>query len=109
MVVKMINPFKRFYDTEISVYESGEDAYSKKGEKTLLGSVVCDIQPYSDDTENKLYGLSGKRSYKLFCDRNELIKKGRYVSFCGVWYMIVRTEMWSFGMTAVMRSVENEA
>ena len=39
----MINPFERFYDTEIEVYEVGENTYEKKGEKTLLGSVVCDI------------------------------------------------------------------
>ena len=36
----MINPFERFYDTEIEVYEVGENTYEKKGEKTLLGSVV---------------------------------------------------------------------
>ena len=40
----MINPFERFYDTEIEVYEVGENTYEKKGEKTLLGSVVCDIR-----------------------------------------------------------------
>ena len=36
----MINPFERFYDTEIEVYEVGENTYEKKGEKTLLGSVI---------------------------------------------------------------------
>ena len=45
----MINPFERFYDTEIEVYEVGENTYEKKGEKTLLGSVVCDIQPYENE------------------------------------------------------------
>ena len=38
----MINPFERFYDTEIEVYEVGENTYEKKGEKTLLG-VLCVI------------------------------------------------------------------
>lgn len=104
----MINPFNRFYDTEIAVYEQGENSYEKKGEKILLGKVICDIQPYSDDTESKIYGLDESRSYKLYCDKNELMKNGRYVSFGGAWYMIIKTENWSFGMTALMRGVENE-
>ena len=39
----MINPFERFYDTEIEVYEVGENTYEKKGEKTLLeiGRASC--------------------------------------------------------------------
>lgn len=56
----MINPFERFYDTEIEVYEVGENTYEKKGEKTLLGSVVCDIQPYENELENRIYGLTRK-------------------------------------------------
>ena len=32
----MINPFERFYDTEIEVYEVGENTYEKKGEKIVL-------------------------------------------------------------------------
>lgn len=104
----MINPFNRFYDTQISVYEQEESSYDKRGERNLLGKVICDIQPYNDSTESKLYGLSESRAYKLFCDKNSLIKNGRYVSFGETWYMIVKTENWSFGMTAVMRGVENE-
>ncbi len=104
----MINPFNRFYDTEIAVYEQGENSYDKKGEKTLLGNVICDIQPYSDNTESKIYGLDESRSYKLYCDKSDIIKNGRYVFFGGAWYMIVKTEIWSFGMTVVIRGVENE-
>ncbi len=105
----MTNPFERFYDTEISVYDSEADSYSQKGKKTLLGTVVCDIQPYENDTESATGTLSESRNYKIFCDRNELIKNGRYIFFAGVWYMIVRTDNWSLGMSAVMRGVENES
>lgn len=104
----MINPFERFYDTEIAVYESGENSYTQTGEKTLIGNLICDIQPCSSDTESKIYGLSSQISYKIFCDKSDLIKNGRYISFGGKWYMIVSTEEWNFGMTAVIRGTENE-
>ena len=61
----MINPFERFYDTEIEAYEVGENTYEKKGEKTLLGSVVCDIQPYENELENRIYGLTENKKYKV--------------------------------------------
>lgn len=105
----MMNPFERFYDTEISVCGSEANSYSEKGKKTLIGTVVCDIQPYENSTESTAATLSGNRSYKIFCDRNEIIKNGRYVHFAGAWYMICRTDNWSIGMSAVMRSVENES
>ena len=89
----MINPFERFYDTEIEVYEVGENTYEKKGEKTLLGSVVCDIQPYE--------------KYKVFCDKTDLIKIGRYAKFGDEFFEIIKAECWNFGMTAMMRSEKN--
>lgn len=103
-----MNPFKRFYDTEIAVYEKGENSYSKEGEMSFLGKIICDIQPVKSDTEKCIYGLSSQREYKIFCDKNSLIQTGRYVNFGSVQYMIVSTENWNFGMTALMRSVENE-
>ena len=39
----MINPFERFYDTEIEVYEVGENTYEKKGEKNTFWGVLCVI------------------------------------------------------------------
>lgn len=103
-----MNPFNRFYDTEISVYDYSGNGYSQKGGKTLAGTVVCDIQPYENDTESTAGTLSQERSYKLFCDRNDIIKNGRYVLFAGAWYMIVRADVWNLGMSAVMRSVDYE-
>ncbi len=105
----MINPFERFYDTSVEVFNGGEVSYEGESEKTYLASVICDIQPLSDDTDRKLYGLSSQRSYKLFCDKNDFIKKGRYIRFGGEWYLITSVMDWSFGMTAVMRGEGNEA
>ncbi len=103
-----MNPFERFYDTEIGIYEKKENSYEKEGELTFIGNIVCDIQPVKSDTQSRVYGLSSERLYKLFCDKNDLIKIGRYVNFGGIWHMIVNTEIWNFGMTALMRSNENE-
>lgn len=99
----MIKPFDRFYDTEIEVYGVSENTYEKKGEKTLLGSVVCDIQPYENELENRIYGLTESKKYKIFCDKNEFIKNGRYIKFGSEFFEIIKTESWNFGMVAVMR------
>lgn len=103
----MINSFERFYDTEIEVYEVGENTYEKKGEKTLLGSVVCDIQPYENELENRIYGLTENKKYKVFCDKTDLIKIGRYAKFGDEFFEIIKAECWNFGMTAMMRSEKN--
>ena len=103
----MINPFELFYDTEIEVYEVGENTYEKKGEKTLLGSVVCDIQPYENELENRIYGLTVNKKYKVFCDKTDLIKIGRYAKFGDEFFEIIKAEWWNFGMTAMMRSEKN--
>ena len=105
----MINPFERFYDTEVGVYEQTGGGYSEKGEKTLLDMLVCDLQPYTADTENKIYGLSTKKAYTIYCDKNELLENGRYILFGGEWYMIVSVTERRFGMSALIRSVENES
>lgn len=104
----MVNPFDRFYDTPLEVYEAGSGSYEEKGKRVRIGSVVCDIQPYENDTENKMFGLDEQRSYKLYCNRNDLVKCGKYILFGGSWYKIVRAETWSFGMTAVIRGADNE-
>lgn len=104
----VINPFDRFYDTEIEVYEVGENTYEKKGEKTLLGCVVCDIQPYENELENRIYGLNDVRKYKVFCDKCEFLKVGRYIKFGNGFYEIIQSESWHFGMIAVIRGEKSE-
>ena len=93
----MINPFERFYDTEIEVYEVGENTYEKKG----------DIQPYENELENRIYGLTENKKYKVFCDKTDLIKIGRYAKFGDEFFEIIKAECWNFGMTAMMRSEKN--
>ena len=39
----MINSFERFYDTEIEVYEVGENTYEKKRVKKHFWGVLCVI------------------------------------------------------------------
>lgn len=104
----MINPFKRFYDTEVEVYEKTKGSYSEKGVKTLLSAVTCDLQPMSDETENHLFGLSDGRAYKLYCDKNDSITVGRYIKFGGVFYIVTSVKIWSLGMTAVIRRCLDE-
>ena len=88
----MINPFERFYDTEIEVYEVGENTYEKKGENEL---------------EKRIYGLTENKKYKVFCDKTDLIKIGRYAKFGDEFFEIIKAECWNFGMTAMMRSEKN--
>lgn len=102
----MVNPFDRFYDTELPVYEKSGGGYDSEGENTLLGTVVCDVWPIDGDTESKMYSLSEKKSYKLFCNVNDLIKTGRYIVFGGAEYMIVRCDKLRLGMNAVMRCTQ---
>ncbi len=104
----MINPFERFYDTETGVYEKSGGGYGERGEMTLLGNIVCDIQPLGADTEERIYGLSSERSYALYSDKNALLKTGRYVLFGGAWYIIVSVTERRLGASAVIRSVEDE-
>ena len=54
------------------MYEVGENTYEKKGEKTLLGSVVCDIQPYENELENRIYGLTENKNIKCSVTKQTL-------------------------------------
>lgn len=103
----MINPFNRFYDTEISVYEIGENTYDKEGEKSLIGTIICDVQPCGADAQSREYGLSENRAYKIFSDKNDIIAVGRYILFCGGWYRIIRSEKNLFGQNAVIRGIDD--
>ena len=51
------------------------------------------------DIENK--------KYKVFCDKTDLIKVGRYAKFGDEFFEIIKAECWNFGMTAMMRSEKN--
>lgn len=104
----MTNAFNRFYDTEVEVYEKSSSSYSQQGSKTFIASVICDLQPMSYETENCLFGLSDGRAYKVYCDKNEFIKDGRYVKFGGGFFIVTAVKIWNFGMTAIIRRCVNE-
>ncbi len=103
----MLNPFNRFYDTTVEIYSRVDNGYTDGDAKTYLGKIVCDLQPYTGDTEDKPYGLSSEKMYKLYADRRGIIKTGNMVKFADGWYRIADTEEWSLGVTAVIRSVED--
>lgn len=98
-----MNVFKRFYDTEISVYNESADSYEGSGEDILLGKVICDLQPYDGNTDSNIYGLSENKAYKIYCDKNPLIANGRRVNFGGTWFRIVCAEEWKLGISALIQ------
>ena len=64
-------------------------------------------QPYENELENRIYGLTENKKYKVFCDKTDLIKIGRYAKFGDEFFEIIKAECWNFGMTAMMRSEKN--
>ena len=105
----MNNPFERFYDTEIEIYKKTNGGYSDGDTKTYLGKIICDLQPYRDDTEDGMRGLVTDKQYKIFADKYPILKEGNLVLFGGAWYRIVRADEWTFGTTAIMRNASDES
>lgn len=99
------NVFNRFYDTSIDVYNESEAGYADSGEDVLAGTVMCDLQPFDDDTSRELYGLCDNKAYKLYCDNTDLIKTGRRVMLDGDWFIIARVETWKSGLVAIVREM----
>lgn len=97
--------FNRFYDREVSVYCEQNSGYDTVGEDTLLGTVICDVQPYDADTQSNIYGLSDNKAYKLYCSENDLIKSGRRVRLNGGLFRIIRVEQWKFGLSAIVKEI----
>lgn len=104
----MDNLFERFYDSEIEIYRAEGASYSEGDTKTYLGKIICDLQPYRDETRSETRGLVTDRRYKIYADKYPILKNGSLVRFADAWYRIVQTEEWSFGMTAVIRSIDDE-
>ena len=51
--------------------------------------------------------MNENKKYKVFCDKTDLIKIGRYAKFGDEFFEIIKAECWNFGMTAMMRSEKN--
>ena len=104
----MNNPFERFYDTEIEIYKKTNGGYSNGDTKEYVGKIICDLQPYRKETEAGMRGLVCERQYKIFADKYPILTEGNLVLFGGRWYRIVRADEWTFGTTAIIRSVDDE-
>lgn len=101
----MNSPFNRFYNKQADIYEENTSDYDLIGSDELLGSVMCDLQPFDTDTDSLPNGLSENKAYKLYCGKNELIKNGRRVCVNDKQYRIVRAEEWDFGMSVMVKEV----
>lgn len=101
----MNSVFNIFYDTEAAVYNESEAGYADAGEDTLLGTVMCDLQPFDDDTSREAYGLCDNKAYKLYCDNTDIIKTGRRIELDGEWYIISRVENWKLGLEVIIREM----
>lgn len=100
--------FDRFYDVRANIYDVEENDYEKNGEKTYIGEIKCDLQPYKCDFESKIYGLSLDIKYKIFCDKSDCIKVGRIIEIDGECYEIMSVKNWRFGMELTVGGDRNE-
>lgn len=104
----MTDPFERFYDAKTEVYEREGESYGDKGVMKPLGSLVCDLQPYRADTNEKAYGLENDMVYTLYSDNSDLLGNGRYILFGGEYYLIAGVSPRRLGCTAVLRRTRYE-
>lgn len=94
--------FERFYNAEIKIYRGHKNSYDTNGENEFLGTLKCDIQPYESKLENKSYGNSHKRCFKIYCGKNDMLNVGNFVLYDGELYEITSSQCWTMGMTATM-------
>ena len=81
--------------------------HMKKGKKHFWGVLCAIFSHMKNELENRIYGLTENKKYKVFCDKTDLIKVGRYAKFGDEFYEIIKAECWNFGMTVMMRSEKN--
>lgn len=103
----MVNPFERFYDAEVEVYSLADRGYSNGDTKTYLGKMTCDLQPVSDETDSKTFGLDNTKRYRIYTDKHSFLKEGNLAYFAGGWYRITGVMEWSLGVRVDVRSVDN--
>ncbi len=98
MLEKYAGVFKRFYasDTQL-VTISNSKGYSDRGDTvtTPLALIQADIQPIGGDLAANEYGFSEECQARMFCEPNEHIKVGNYVTAEGRLYRIVYIASWT--------------
>lgn len=100
---KYSEAFSRFYKTPVKIYriKSGS-SYSQPAVTEFLCSVTADIQPYGGGLEEKDFGLSVKRRFKMYCGDGDNIREGDYAEFDGGRYRIISVERWNMGIAAIL-------
>lgn len=99
--------FERFYKDEIKICEGHKNSYEENGESEFLGTLKCDVQPYESKLENKLYGNSHKRHFKIYCGKCDDLNVGNFVLYDGELYEIVSSKRWKIGTEVVIEGTPN--
>lgn len=98
MLEKYAGVFKRFYasDAQLVTISNGK-GYSDRGDTvtTPLASIKADIQPIGGELAANEYGFSEECQARMFCEPNEHIKVGNYVTAEGRLYRIVYIASWT--------------
>lgn len=97
------DPFKRFYNTDVTVVRYEINDYS--GEKTtdILGTLKADIQPYSGDKAREAYGVEIECQMRMFCDYDPNIDVKNYLEIKGEIYEVTHIAEWSAGLEVMLK------
>lgn len=111
----MNDPFDMFYTKTAEIAEINEpNGYSDRQKNIRsLGTIKCDIQPYSggESSRNEILeaerGLCEMFQLRLFSAADERICVGNYVLYKGRYYRIAYTAEWEFGYQALLQERDN--
>ena len=101
---------KYFYKDTVDVVEITETGvYDKQITRTTLASgIKADVQPLSGALAMELYGFEKKCEKRMFYNKCEHIKAGRYVVYNNVLFRIEYVTQRDFGNMALLKSVGEE-
>ena len=98
----MSDPTEYFYRDTAEIYEiSSDGGYDPVGEKRLIKTISCDIQPYGGGLEAMERGFYGQGKIKLFCRPDNEIVRGSYVKHDGEFYIVTDVQKWSMGYEVI--------
>ncbi len=91
----------------LKITESG--AYKKTKETEVLGSLDCDIQPYSGKLALEEYGYNVECDKKMYYrEKNEGITAGGYIRTGGILYQIQYVTERKLGSMALLKRVTGQ-
>ncbi len=104
MRVKAFDWFLNDKAEVLRITESG--AYKKTKETEVLGSLDCDIQPYSGKLATEEYGYNVECDKKMYYQgKNEGITAGGYIKTGGILYQIQYVTERKLGSMALLKRV----